>query len=461
MAIQFTETVLRDANQSLVATRLGFGQFAPILQTIDQAGFYSVECWGGATFDVCLRYLQEDPWERLRNIRAQMKHTKLQMLLRGQNVLGYHHYPDEVVRAFIRCAVKNGIDIIRIFDALNDVENLRVAMEETVACGAEASGAIAYTTSPVHTLKDDVVLAKQMQQMGASSICIKDMAGILGPKSAYELVSALKDAVDLPIVVHTHATTGLAFMTYLKAVEAGADVIETAITPFSGGASQPAAETLAYALRELGYEVDLKDEKLKEIADFFKPVRADFLKEGKLNPLSMATDPQCLIYQIPGGMLSNLISQLTAMHALDRLDEVLAETPKVRKDMGYPPLVTPTSQMVGTQAVQNVLAGKRYQNVGKEIKAYCRGEYGRTPAPIDQAVRRQILGEEAPIEGRYADTLPPQMDEARKKLGDLAESEEDVLSYLAFPEIAEKFLRQRKEKQERTVRYTIERVEAK
>lgn len=406
MAIQFTETVLRDANQSLVATRLGFGQFAPILQTIDQAGFYSVECWGGATFDVCLRYLQEDPWERLRNIRAQMKHTKLQMLLRGQNVLGYHHYPDEVVRAFIRCAVKNGIDIIRIFDALNDVENLRVAMEETVACGAEASGAIAYTTSPVHTLKDDVVLAKQMQQMGASSICIKDMAGILGPKSAYELVSALKDAVDLPIVVHTHATTGLAFMTYLKAVEAGADVIDTAISPFSGGASQPATETLAYALRELGYEVDLKDEKLKEIADFFKPVRADFLKEGKLNPLSMATDPQCLIYQIPGGMLSNLISQLTAMHALDRLDEVLAETPKVRKDMGYPPLVTPTSQMVGTQAVQNVLAGKRYQNVGKEIKAYCRGEYGRTPAPIDQAVRRQILGEEAPIEGRYADTLP-------------------------------------------------------
>lgn len=461
MAIQFTETVLRDANQSLVATRLGFGQFAPILQTIDQAGFYSVECWGGATFDVCLRYLQEDPWERLRNIRAQMKHTKLQMLLRGQNVLGYHHYPDEVVRAFIRCAVKNGIDIIRIFDALNDVENLRVAMEETVACGAEASGAIAYTTSPVHTLKDDVVLAKQMQQMGASSICIKDMAGILGPKSAYELVSALKDAVDLPIVVHTHATTGLAFMTYLKAVEAGADVIDTAISPFSGGASQPATETLAYALRELGYEVDLKDEKLKEIADFFKPVRADFLKEGKLNPLSMATDPQCLIYQIPGGMLSNLISQLTAMHALDRLDEVLAETPKVRKDMGYPPLVTPTSQMVGTQAVQNVLAGKRYQNVGKEIKAYCRGEYGRTPAPIDQAVRRQILGEEAPIEGRYADTLPPQMDEARKKLGDLAESEENVLSYLAFPEIAEKFLRQRKEKQERTVRYTIERVEAK
>lgn len=460
MAIQFTETVLRDANQSLVATRLGFSQFAPILQTMDQAGFYSVECWGGATFDVCLRYLQEDPWERLRGIRAQMKQTKLQMLLRGQNVLGYHHYPDEVVRAFIRCAVKNGIDIIRIFDALNDVENLRVAMEETVACGAEASGAIAYTTSPVHTLKDDVELAKQMQRMGASSICIKDMAGILGPKSAYELVSALKDAVDLPIVVHTHATTGLAFMTYLKAVEAGADVIDTAISPFSGGASQPATETMAYALREMGCEVALRDETLKEIADFFKPVRAEFLKNGTLNPLSMATDPQCLIYQIPGGMLSNLISQLTAMHALDRLEEVLAETPRVRKDMGYPPLVTPTSQMVGTQAVQNVLAGKRYQNVGREIRAYCRGEYGRTPAPIDPEIRKIILGDEPPIAGRYADTLPPQLDEAKKKLGDLAESEEDVLSYLAFPEIAEKFLRQRKERQLRTVRYTIERVEA-
>ena len=460
MAIQFTETVLRDANQSLVATRLGFSQFAPILQTMDQAGFYSVECWGGATFDVCLRYLQEDPWERLRRIRAQMKQTKLQMLLRGQNVLGYHHYPDEVVRAFIRCAVKNGIDIIRIFDALNDVENLRVAMEETVACGAEASGAIAYTTSPVHTLKDDGELAKQMQRMGASSICIKDMAGILGPKSAYELVSALKDAVDLPIVVHTHATTGLAFMTYLKAVEAGADVIDTAISPFSGGASQPATETMAYALREMGCEVALRDETLKEIADFFKPVRAEFLKNGTLNPLSMATDPQCLIYQIPGGMLSNLISQLTAMHALDRLEEVLAETPRVRKDMGYPPLVTPTSQMVGTQAVQNVLAGKRYQNVGREIRAYCRGEYGRTPAPIDPEIRKIILGDEPPMAGRYADTLPPQLEEAKKKLGDLAESEEDVLSYLAFPEIAEKFLRQRKERQLRTVRYTIERVEA-
>ena len=460
MAVQFTETVLRDSNQSLVATRLGVSQFAPILQTMDQAGFYSVECWGGATFDVCLRYLQEDPWERLRGIRAQMKQTKLQMLLRGQNVLGYHHYPDEVVRAFIRCAVKNGIDIIRIFDALNDVENLRVAMEETVACGAEASGAIAYTTSPVHTLKDDVELAKQMQRMGASSICIKDMAGILGPKSAYELVSALKDAVDLPIVVHTHATTGLAFMTYLKAVEAGADVIDTAISPFSGGASQPATETMAYALREMGCEVALRDETLKEIADFFKPVRAEFLKNGTLNPLSMATDPQCLIYQIPGGMLSNLISQLTAMHALDRLEEVLAETPRVRKDMGYPPLVTPTSQMVGTQAVQNVLAGKRYQNMGREIRAYCRGEYGRTPAPIDPEIRKIILGDEPPIAGRYADTLPPQLDEAKKKLGDLAESEEDVLSYLAFPEIAEKFLRQRKERQLRTVRYTIERVEA-
>lgn len=460
MTVQFTETVLRDANQSLAATRLKFEQFAPILETMDQAGFYSVECWGGATFDVCLRYLQEDPWERLRKIRAKMKHTKLQMLLRGQNVLGYHHYPDDVVRAFVRKAVENGIDIIRIFDALNDVNNLRVAMEETVNCGAQASGAISYTTSPVHTLQDNVALAKEMQRMGASSICIKDMAGLLDPHGAYELVSALKDAVDLPIVVHTHATTGLAFMTYLKAVEAGADVIDTAISPFSGGTSQPATETLAYALRQAGFQVNLDDEKLKKIADFFKPVRAEMLADGTINPISMGTDPQCLIYQIPGGMLSNLISQLKSMHALDRLEEVLVETPKVRKDLGYPPLVTPTSQMVGTQAVQNVLTGKRYQNVGKEVRAYCRGEYGKTPAPIDPEVLHLILGEEQPIEGRYADTLPPQIDAAREALGDLAESEEDVLSYLAFPEVAEKFLKQRQARRRNTARYTVTRVEA-
>ncbi len=395
MKVQFTETVLRDANQSLAATRLGYDQFEPILETMDKAGFYSVECWGGATFDVCLRYLNEDPWERLRKIRARMPNTKLQMLLRGQNILGYKHYPDDIVRRFVRAAVKNGIDIVRSFDALNDIDNLKVAIEETVNCGALASGAISYTTSPVHTLEKYVSMVREMAQMGVGSICIKDMAGILTPKAAYDLVSAIKDAVDLPLVVHTHCTTGLAFMTYLKAVEAGADVIDTAISPFSGGTSQPATETLFYALKEMGYDIDLNEDALNAMADFFKPIRADFLADGTLNPISMATDTRCLTYQIPGGMLSNLLSQLKMLNALDKYEETLLETPRVRKDMGYPPLVTPTSQLVGTQAVQNVLAGERYKNVGAEMRAYCRGEYGKTPAPIDPQVQAKILGDHA------------------------------------------------------------------
>ena len=457
MKVQFTETVLRDANQSLVATRLGYDQFAPILETMDQAGFYSVECWGGATFDVCLRYLNEDPWERLRKIRAGMPNTKLQMLLRGQNILGYKHYPDDIVRRFVRAAVKNGIDIVRIFDALNDIDNLKVAIEETVNCGALASGAISYTTSPVHTLDKYVSMVREMARMGVGSICIKDMAGILTPKAAYDLVSAIKDAVDLPLVVHTHSTTGLAFMTYLKAVEAGADVIDTAISPFSGGTSQPATETLFYTLRELGYDTDLNEDALNKMADFFKPIRADFLADGTLNPISMATDTRCLTYQIPGGMLSNLLSQLKMMNALDRYEETLLETPRVRKDMGYPPLVTPTSQLVGTQAVQNVLAGERYKNVGAEMRAYCRGEYGKTPAPIDPEVQAKILGGEKPIQGRYADTMPTDtFEKAQEKLGDTARSEEDVLSYVAFPEVAEKFFEKRKADEEKVVRYSIQ-----
>ena len=457
MKVQFTETVLRDANQSLVATRLGYDQFEPILETMDKAGFYSVECWGGATFDVCLRYLNEDPWERLRKIRAKMPNTKLQMLLRGQNILGYKHYPDDIVRRFVRAAVKNGIDIVRIFDALNDIDNLKVAIEETVNCGALASGAISYTTSPVHTLDKYVSMVREMARMGVGSICIKDMAGILTPKAAYDLVSAIKDAVDLPLVVHTHSTTGLAFMTYLKAVEAGADVIDTAISPFSGGTSQPATETLFYALRELGYDTDLNEDALNKMADFFKPIRADFLADGTLNPISMATDTRCLTYQIPGGMLSNLLSQLKMMNALDRYEETLLETPRVRKDMGYPPLVTPTSQLVGTQAVQNVLAGERYKNVGAEMRAYCRGEYGKTPAPIDPEVQAKILGNEKPIQGRYADTMPTDtFEKAQEKLGGTARCEEDVLSYVAFPEVAEKFFEKRRADEEKVVRYSIQ-----
>ena len=458
--VRFTETVLRDAGQSLVATRMKFDQFEPILKTMDEAGYYSVECWGGATFDVCLRFLNEDPWERLRKIREAMPNTKLQMLLRGQNILGYKHYSDDVVRRFVRASVRNGIDIIRIFDALNDIGNLKVAIEETVKEGAMASGAISYTTSPVHTLDKYVEQVKEMKNMGVSSICIKDMAGIMSPEGAYELVSAIKDAVDLPVVVHTHSTTGLAFMTYMKAVEAGADVIDTAISPFSGGTSQPATETLEYTFREMGYDTGLNEEKLYEIADFFKPIRAGFIEDGTLNPISMATDTQCLNYQIPGGMLSNLLSQLKGLNALDKFDEALAETPRVRKDMGYPPLVTPTSQIIGTQAVQNVLAGERYKNVGAELKAYCRGEYGETPAPIDPEVREKILAGEKPVEGRYADTLPTDVfEKAQEELGDTARSEEDVLSYIAFPQVAEKFFADRKEREERVCRYTITPVE--
>ena len=458
--VQFTETVLRDAGQSLIATRLAYDQFEDILPTIDEAGFYSVECWGGATFDVCLRFLNEDPWERLRKIRVKMPNTKLQMLLRGQNILGYKHYSDDIVRRFVRAAVRNGIDIIRIFDALNDVDNLKVAIDETVKQGAIASGAISYTTSPVHTLEKYVEMVKELKQMGVSTICIKDMAGICTPKAAYDLVSAIKDAVDLPVVLHTHCTAGLAFMTCLKAVEAGCDVIDTAISPFSGGTSQPATETLAYALREFGYEVDLDDDKLLKMANYFKPIRAEFLEKGTLNPISMATDTQCLTYQIPGGMLSNLLSQLKTLNALDKFDEALLETPRVRKDMGYPPLVTPTSQLVGTQAVQNVLAGERYKNVGAEIKAYCRGEYGRTPAPIDPEIRAKILNGEEPLKGRYADTLPTDVyEKAAEKLGETARCEEDVLSYIAFPQVAEKFFQQRKEREENTVKYSIQAVE--
>ena len=457
--IRLTETVLRDANQSLIATRLPFEKFEPILSEMDKAGYYSCEVWGGATFDVCLRFLNEDPWERLRKIRKAMPNTKLQMLLRGQNILGYAHYPDDIVRRFVRASVKNGIDIIRIFDALNDVDNLKVAIEETVKSGAMASGAISYTISPVHTLENYVKLVKEMAAMGVGSICIKDMAGLLTPKNAYDLVSAIKDAVDLPVVMHTHCTTGLAFMTYLKGVEAGADVIDTAISPFSGGTSQPATETLSYTLRELGYDTGLDKEALHKIAAYFKPIRAEYLANGTLNPISLTTDTECLQYQIPGGMLSNLLSQLKMLNVPDKFEEALKETPKVREDMGFPPLVTPTSQLVGNMAVQNVLAGERYKNVSSEIKAYCRGEYGKTPAPINEEVRKKILGDVKPIEGRYAETLPTDtFEKAQEKLGDLAKTEEDVLSYIAFPSVAEKFLTERKAKEENVWTFSIEEV---
>lgn len=455
MTVKFTETVLRDANQSLIATRLPFAKFQPILSALDQAGYYSLECWGGATFDSCLRYLNEDPWERLRKIRAACSNTKLQMLLRGQNLLGYKHYPDDVVRKFVRKSVENGIDIIRIFDALNDLRNIQVAVDETLKAGAHASGTICYTISPIHNLESNVKLARELESMGVQSICIKDMAGIMSPKEAFDLVKALKQNVKVPLVVHTHSTTGLGFMTLLKAVEAGADIIDTSISSFSGGTSQPATETMVYVLKEYGYQVDLDDKALKKINDFFKPIRKEFLADGTLNPVVMGTATDALIYQIPGGMLSNLVAQLTAQKALDKLDAVLAETPKVRKDLGYPPLVTPMSQMVGVQATANVLAGQRYKNVSKEIQAYVRGEYGKAPGPIDPALVKEILGEEQPITCRYADLLEPGFEKSKAELGTLAQSDEDVLSYIAFPAQAEPFLKNRAQREKNQFTFSI------
>lgn len=457
--IKLTETVLRDAQQSLIATRMPFETFEPILSTMDKAGYYSLECWGGATFDSCLRYLNEDPWERLRKIRKACPNTKLQMLLRGQNLLGYKHYPNDVVRKFVAKSVENGIDIIRIFDALNDVRNLEVAVDQAIKSGAHASGTICYTLSPVHNTEAYIKLAKDMENMGVQSICIKDMAGIISPKEAFELVKALKENVKLPIVLHTHCTTGLGPMTLQKAAEAGVDVIDTAISCFSGGTSQPATETMNYILTQEGFDTGLDTDVLKQINDFFKPVKADALKSGLLNPVVLSTDTDALTYQVPGGMLSNLVAQLTAQKKMDKFEEVLAETPRVRADLGYPPLVTPMSQMVGVQATANVLAGERYKNVSKEIRAYVKGEYGKAPGEMDPELIQKVLGDEKPIEGRYADTLGDGYEAAKAEIGDKAHSEEDVLSYIAFPTQAEAFFDKRDEKVRNTFTYSIEKID--
>ena len=457
--IKLTETVLRDAQQSLIATRMPFETFEPILSTMDKAGYYSLECWGGATFDSCLRYLNEDPWERLRKIRKACPNTKLQMLLRGQNLLGYKHYPNDGVRKFVAKSVENGIDIIRIFDALNDVRNIEVAVDQAIKSGAHASGTICYTLSPVHNTEAYIKLAKDMENMGVQSICIKDMAGIISPKEAFELVKALKENVKLPIVLHTHCTTGLGPMTLQKAAEAGVDVIDTAISCFSGGTSQPATETMNYILTQEGFDTGLDTNVLKQINDFFKPVKADALKSGLLNPVVLSTDTDALTYQVPGGMLSNLVAQLTAQKKMDKFEEVLAETPRVRADLGYPPLVTPMSQMVGVQATSNVLAGERYKNVSKEIRAYVKGEYGKAPGKIDPELIKKVLGDEKPIEGRYADTLGDGYEAAKAEIGDKAHSEEDVLSYIAFPTQAEAFFDKRDEKTRNTFTYSIEKID--
>ena len=458
MKINFTETVLRDANQSLVATRMPQADFVDILDTINKAGYYSVECWGGATFDSCLRFLDEDPWQRLRLIKQHIPDSKLQMLLRGQNILGYRHYPDDVVRKFVSHSISNGIDILRIFDALNDLRNIEVAVDETLKCGGHAQGTICYTISPIHNLENYVRLGQALEKMGVHSICIKDMAGIMSPKEAFDLVSALKANVKLPIYVHTHSTTGLGPMTYMKAVEAGCAGIDTAISSFSGGTSQPATESLNYALKQFGYESGLDETMLKSINDFFKPVKEKYVSSGLLDPYVLSTETDALTYQIPGGMLSNLVSQLKQQNAMDKLSEVLLETPRVREDLGYPPLVTPMSQIVGSQAAANVLSGARYKNISKEVKAYVRGEYGQAPGKVSDELIKIVLGDEKPITGRYAETLPPEFDKAKEKLAGIAENDEDVLSYLAFPQIAEKFFESREAKKANHVTYSIRQI---
>ena len=458
MKVNMTETVLRDANQSLIATRMPFEDFDGILEKMDQAGYFSIECWGGATFDSCLRFLSEDPWERLRKIKAKVKKTKLQMLLRGQNILGYKHYPDDIVRKFVEHSVTNGIDIIRIFDALNDFRNIEVAVDETLKRGAHAQGSICYTISPIHNLENYIKMGKALEAMGVNSICIKDMAGIMGPQEAYDLFGALSKTVKVPLILHTHSTTGLAPITYVKAVEAGCSCIDTAISVFSGGTAQPSTETMNYAFKQMGYESDLKEDVLKEINDFFRPVKDKFIQNGILDPYVLGTETDALNYQIPGGMLSNLISQLKQQNAMDKLDEVLQETPRVRKDLGYPPLVTPMSQMVGVQAANNVLSGERYKNVSKEVKAYLKGEYGQAPGEIDPDLQKKVLGDEKPITTRFADTLEPEFDKIKKQIGSMAHSDEDVLSYIAFPQIAEKFFKEREDKKASTVSYSIVKV---
>ncbi|MGI6571326.1 MAG: oxaloacetate decarboxylase subunit alpha [Caldicoprobacterales bacterium] len=441
--VQITETAFRDAHQSLIATRMTTDEILPIAELMDQVGYFSLEMWGGATFDACLRFLNEDPWERLRKIRKAVKNTKLQMLLRGQNILGYKHYPDDVLIEFIKRVVGNGIDIIRIFDALNDVRNLETAMSAAVKEGAHAQAALSYTISPIHNTQHYIDTAKMLESMGASSICIKDMAGLLKPYTAYELVSELKKEVRVPIDVHSHYTSGLASMTYIKAIEAGADIVDCAISPVAMGSSQPPTEPLAATLQGTPYDTGLDLDILNQIADYFKSLRERYVSSGLLDPKVLAVDVNALVYQVPGGMLSNLVSQLKQQGKEDKLNEVLQEIPRVREDLGYPPLVTPTSQIVGTQAVLNVITGERYKMITKETKAYVRGEYGKPPAEISNEIRQLIIGDEEPITCRPADLIKPALEEYRKAIRGYMQQEEDVLSYALFPQVAENYFKLR------------------
>lgn len=434
--VKITETVLRDAHQSLIATRLKTDEIVPILEKLDEVGYNALEMWGGATFDTCLRFLNEDPWMRLRTIRKAIKNTKLQMLLRGQNILGYKHYADDVVIEFVQKAVYNGIDVIRIFDALNDIRNLKVALETTKKEGAHAQTAISYTISPVHTIKTYVDLAIEMENLGADSICIKDMSGLLTPYFTFELVASIKNAINIPLELHSHATSGLASMSYLKGIEAGIDIIDTAISPFALGTSQPPTEPIVATLKGTEFDTELDMNKLNYIAEYFGPIREKYLASGLLNSKVLGVNINTLIYQVPGGMLSNLVNQLQMQNALDKFDEVLKEVPRVREDLGYPPLVTPTSQIIGTQAVFNVITGERYKIVPKEVKAYVKGMYGKPTIDLKEEIVNKIIGNEGIITCRPADLLKPQLEDIKKDMKEYMEQEEDVLSYALFPQVA-------------------------
>ena len=442
--IKITETVLRDAHQSLIATRMTTEQMLPIVEKMDKVGYHSVECWGGATFDASLRFLKEDPWDRLRKFRDGFKNTKLQMLFRGQNILGYRPYADDVVRYFVQKSVANGIDIIRIFDCLNDLRNLQTAVDAANEEKAEAQVALSYTLGDAYTLDYWVETAKRIEDMGASSICIKDMAGLLVPYKATELVQALKEAVDLPIQLHTHYTSGEASMTYLKAVEAGVDVIDTAMSPFALGTSQPATEVMVETFKGTPYDSGLDQNLLAEIADYFRPIRDEALESGLLNPKNLGVNIKTLLYQVPGGMLSNLTSQLKEQGAEDRFYDVLEEVPRVRKDLGEPPLVTPSSQIVGTQAVFNVLMGERYKVATQETKDILSGKYGKTAKPFNPDVVKKVLGDNPEvITCRPADLIPDELDTLRKECAQWIQQDEDVLSYALFPAVATEFFKYR------------------
>ena len=441
--VKITETILRDAHQSLIATRMPTEEMLPIIDKMDKVGYHAVECWGGATFDASLRFLKEDPWERLRKLRDGFKNTKLQMLFRGQNILGYSHYSDDVVEYFVQKSLANGIDIIRIFDCLNDLRNLETAVKAANKEGGHAQIALSYTLGDAYTLDYWKETAKRIEDMGANSLCIKDMAGLLTPYKATELVQALREGTDIPIDLHTHYTSGVASMTYLKAVEAGVDIIDTAMSPFALGTSQPATEVMVETFKDTPYDTGFDQKLLSEIADYFRPIRDEALDSGLLNPKNLGVNIKTLLYQVPGGMLSNLTSQLKEQHAEDKFYDVLEEVPRVRKDLGEPPLVTPSSQIVGTQAVFNVLMGERYKMVTKETKDILLGKYGATVKPFNPEVQKKCIGDEKPITCRPADLLDNELEKLESEMAQYKEQDEDVLTYALFPQVAMDFFKYR------------------